>query len=125
MPQSHPSVSQLRPGEGVARLQFQAFLPSEEQQLSVGGALDQVEDQALRRAVGVRHLQQRVGQRRPTGDGNQQRAVDVQDGWVAVGCEESKEAKYEVVKLCGENNWRVLIGRTYGSEQFVYESIAV
>lgn len=99
VPQSYPTVSQLRPGEGVVRLQFQAFLPSEEQQLSVGGALDQVEGETLRWAVGVFHLQQRVGQRRRTTDGNQQRAVDVQDGRVAVGWEEGKETKYEVVKL--------------------------
>lgn len=64
MPQLYPTVSQLRPGEGVVRLQFQTFLPSEEQQLSVGGAPDEVEGETLRWTVGVFHLQQRVGQRR-------------------------------------------------------------
>lgn len=88
MPQSNPTVSQLRPREGVVRPQFHTFLPSEEQQLTVGGGPDQVEGETLRWAVGVFHVQQRVGQRRRTSDGNQQRAVDVQDGRVAVGWEE-------------------------------------
>lgn len=96
VPQSNQTVFQLRPGEGVVRLQFQTFLPSEEQQLSVGGTLDQVEDEALRWAVGVFHLQQRVGQRWRTSDGNQQRAVDVQDGWVAVGWEGRKPRRQNI-----------------------------
>lgn len=91
MPQSNPTASKLRPGEGVVRRQFPTFLPSVEQQPSVGGALDQVEGEALRRAVGVFHLQQRVGQRCRTSDGDQQRAVDVQDWWVAVDWGETKE----------------------------------
>lgn len=95
MPQSNPAAFQLRPGEGVVRLQLQTFLPPEEQQLPVGGTPDQVEGEALRGAVGVFHLQQRVGQRRRTGDGNQQGATDVQDGRVAVGWEETRETKCE------------------------------
>lgn len=61
-----------------------------------------MEGETLRWAVGVFHLQQRVRQRHRTSDGNQQRAGDVQDGRVAVGWEETKQAKYASVKLCHE-----------------------
>lgn len=97
MSEPDPTSSQVVPGEGsipgehlTCLVSSRLLLPSEQNQLSITGAAGEVEDQPLKGAVEVLHLQQSGGQGGHAAEGNEQGTVDLQGRGLGVGYREGR-----------------------------------